>query len=434
MAQMALLSEDQKNRNWRGSYLWLVGLSYFFQGFFYLGTRVYILTMMANWGVLTDTQATVLAILGLPGYLKVFPGILSDRLPVGRGGRRRPYIFLGGLFFIPGYLLLIEVQMFGMSWVAAILLILFAWLVVDTTLDALTVDVTPQARTGQMQGAAQSSKFVGGIFGTLLVPLLGPLIGWTPVLIILLVSTLALTGAALLIREVPISREVLKQELPLKKVLQEAFSHKLVWLGLFFILFFSATLATNNLLSIYLLSELGWSSSLEMMQTFALVGVVSATAMAIGAFITGRLPSKTLSSFRVYLGFVIAFWCLTLPWLLVNRSPENLVLVYCAYFSVGFGLGIGGVLILALAMRVCPKSIEGFTFALMMSASNFGGLVVGTKTASAFVEHLGGVVPALFTLVPYGLLSLVFLHPLLRLLNREEQVAASAAAQLEGVG
>ena len=74
MAQGAILSEQQKIHNWRGSYLWLVGISYFFQGFFFLGTRIYVLAMMANWGVLTDTQATVFAILGLPGYLKVFPG------------------------------------------------------------------------------------------------------------------------------------------------------------------------------------------------------------------------------------------------------------------------------------------------------------------------------------------------------------------------
>ena len=64
MAQAAILSEEQKTQNWQGTNLWLAGSAYFFQGFYALGTRIFVLTMMANWGILTDTQATVLAFLG----------------------------------------------------------------------------------------------------------------------------------------------------------------------------------------------------------------------------------------------------------------------------------------------------------------------------------------------------------------------------------
>ena len=62
----------------------------------------------------------------------MFGGLWSDRVPVGRWGRRKPYIYLGGLLFIPGYLLLIEIQAFGIAWVAAILLFVIAWLLADT--------------------------------------------------------------------------------------------------------------------------------------------------------------------------------------------------------------------------------------------------------------------------------------------------------------
>jgi MFS family permease len=428
MAHAAMLSEEHRALHWRGAYLWFVSLSYFFQGFYFLGTRIFVLTRMANWGVLTDTQATVLAILGLPSYLKIFPAILSDRVPVRRWGRRKPYIFLGGLVYIPSYLLLIKVQEFGWIWVATILLLLFAWMLTDASLDALTVDITPQERIGQMQGAVQSSRQAGGIFGILLVPLLGPRLGWTSVLVTLGTGALISSGAALFLREHPISRSALEKELPLKWVLREAFNHKLVWLGLFFILFFSATTGTGNLLSIYLLSELGWNASPDSMQTFAQVQVLSTIATAAGAFFIGRLPSKTITSFRFYAGYVFAFWILTLPWLLVDHSPGNLVLVYCANILVGIGWGIRSVLIAALAMRICPKSIEGFTFALMGSMFYLGSLVVGAKTASGFVERLGGVVPALFTLIPYGLISLFILYPLLQTINRQADRPKAVAA------
>ena len=421
LAQTAILSNEQKVQNWQGRYLWLVGLFYAFQGFFFYGTRIYALTMMANWGVVTNTQATVFAILGIPGYLKVIPGLLSDRLPLGTWGRRKPYIFLGGLLYIPGYLLLIGVQTFGAIWVAAILLILTAWLLADTALDALTVDTTPLERTGQLQSAAQSSRLAGAVLGTLLVPLLGPRIGWTPVLIVMAIGALASSAAALFIREFPITRETLKRELPLKSVFQQTFNQKIIWLGLFFLLFFSATQATSNLLSIYLLSESGWGNASNTLQNYAIVDVFKRIASVCGAILAGWLASKWLTSFRFYVGFIVINWILWLPWLLVNRSPENLTLVTIAIILVGIGVGFGGVLELALAMRLCKRSIEGFTFALLMSVSSFGVLTIGAKTASAFVERLGGVIPAIFTLIPYGLLSLVFLYPLLRLMNRKSE-------------
>ena len=164
------------------------------------------------------------------------------------------------------------------------------------------------------------------------------------------------------------------------------------------------------------------------MQTFAQVEILNTIATALGAFLIGRLPSKMITSFKLYAGFVFAFWIFSLPWLLVDRAPGNLVLVYWANISVGFGVGIGLVLKAALVMRICPKSIEGFTFALLSSTIYFGNLVVGAKTASAFVERLGGVVPALFTLIPYGLISLVFLYPLLQTINRQVGEPKAAAA------
>ena len=84
--------------------------------------------------------------------------------------------------------------------------------------------------------------------------------------------------------------------------------------------------------------------------------------------------------------------------------------------------------LVSLGMRICPKSIEGFTFALMGSMFYLGSLVVGAKTASGFVERLGGVVPALFTLIPYGLISLVILYPLLQTINRQADRPKAVAA------
>ena len=426
MTESALLSEERKMRNWRGSYLWFVALSNFCQRFSVIGTGTYVLVSMANWDVLANTQITLLTIVGLPGYLKMFPGLLSDRVPVGRCVRRKPYILLGGLLFLPAFFLLVMIDEFGAAWILAILLALFGWLLVDTPLDALTVEITPRDLTGKMQSAVQSSRSIGALLGTLLVPLLGPRVGWTPVLIVLGVSALLMSGAALLVRDIPISGEDLRRQLALKSVLRETYSHKLVWLSLFFFLFFSAR-AISRLVNIYLLNELDWSSSPEMMQHYALVGVLSSVAGALGAILMGRLPSRWITSFKFYVGYLVVIWVLRLPFVIIYNNPDNLALIYLVTIPIGIVGGAGGVLTIALAMRVCPKSIEGFSFALMMSVINFGAGALGPKTAGALIEPLGGVLPAIYSLIPYGLLSLVFLYPLLKLLN-QEQAASPAAA------
>lgn len=123
------------------------------------------------------TQSTVIAVIGLPLYLKMIPGLLSDRVLIGRWGRRKPYIFLGGILYLPAFALLIGIREFNLLWLGAILLALIAWMLVDSTLDALTVDITPKNRVAQMQGAAWGSRLGGMALTSLLVPLLGPRIG-----------------------------------------------------------------------------------------------------------------------------------------------------------------------------------------------------------------------------------------------------------------
>ncbi len=430
MAQAALLSEQQKELNWRKEYPWLVGVFYLFQGFYFVGMATYTLAIMANWGLPPPTQASVTAVLALPLYVKVIPSLLSDRMPIGRWGRRKPYIFIGGLLYIPGFIFLITYQRFGAAWMGSILLILIAWLLVDSPLDALTVDITPKDRSAQIRSAASAGRLFGSGISSLVVPILGPRIGWTSVLVILGTGALISSGAALLLRDNPVSRVVLQQEMPLREVLRKAFGRPLVWLSIFFFLFFT-TWRVGRLINIYLLTELGWSGSPEMMTTYGVLSIIGRGSGVLGALLAGRLPAKWLTSFKFYAGFLMAIWILTAPWLAVNRAPDSLWLIYVGKIARGVVSGMSSVLMAALVMRVCPKSIEGFTFALMSSVMNFSNATVGPKTATAFSDQLG-LIPSIFTLIPYGLLSLVFLYPLLKQLNRsaKEQIVLNGAASL----
>jgi hypothetical protein len=76
-------------------------------------------------------------------------------------------------------------------------------------------------------------------------------------------------------------------------------------------------------------------------------------------------------------------------------------------------------LLLAIAMRVSPKSLEGFTFTLLGAAASFGDLTVGIKTATLFAGSPGRLALAFFTLIPYALASLFFLRPVLKALTAQ---------------
>ena len=135
----------------------------------------------------------------------------------------------------------------------------------------------------------------------------------------------------------------------------------------------------------------------------------------------GRLPAKLLKSFRFYVIYYLLFWGLSVIWLIVNKYPGEISLIYLGSTITGIGLGMGAALTLALVMRVCPPGVEGFTFALMTSLFDFGYNAVGPKTVTYFAPLIGGLIPALFTLIPFGLFSLIFLRLMLKSLAEPQQ-------------
>ena len=426
MGENQLLSEDQKIENWRSANIWLVSLFYFFQGICNSGMGIYSYAAMANWDIPAGVQTTVIAILGLPLYLAVFPGLLSDRVPIGKWGRRKPYIALGGLLYIPSYALLIVNQQFGASWVGSIILFLIAWLLVDTSLDAMTVDITPQNRLAQVQSAARASRLVGTGLASLAVPMLGPRLGWPSVLLLLGNFALLQSLAAILFKEVPLSLEALRAvQAPLGRMIRHIFGNRLVWYSLLFFFFFSASQGFGPLINIYLLTELGWGKDPHQMQIFGLLLFTNTLAAVAGALLGGRLHPKVLLSLRFFTVFLVVCWISILPWLLVHQSPDDLTLIFSARVLMGTLMGFGSVLGLTLMMRLSPRTNEGFMFALLGSAGSLGNNTLESKTVTAFSTRLGGLIPAFFTLIPYGFISLFFLRYLLRTLDPSRPEADS---------
>jgi MFS family permease len=279
-----------------------------------------------------------------------------------------------------------------------------------------------------VQGAAWTGRFAGMALTSLIVPLLGPRVGWTPVLLFLGLCALVQAGFALMIREIPGPGALNTQEESIKNILPRVFSQPVIWYGLLFMLFFFASRGFSNLINIYLLTELGWSSSPETMQLFGLSNIIQLVGSALGAALVIRIPHRLLMSFKFFTAYTVIFWILILPWLCIHNDPDEMGWIAAARLLFGFGLGVGMGLGLAIAMRLCPKFLEGFMFAVMVSAQNFGDLTIAPKTITAFMETMGGLVPAFFSLVPYSILALLCLRPVLRALQAGGAVPAPKPA------
>ena len=421
-----------KEKNWRNAYYWLEGIFYFFQGFYMTGMTTYISVSLANWKVPIAAQAAVMAAIGIPTYLKMFTGLLSDRVTIGKWGRRKPYLFLGAVLYVPAFIAVTMINEFSSLWTACVIAAYAAWVLVDGTLDAMTVDVTPEERAGTMQGVANGARYGGMALGFLIVPTLGPTIGWTPVVLIIGVSALAQTVAALFFKEVPITRQEIAAKLPLKKVAKEAFGKPRIWAGMAFCLLFMGSMAgIGQMISPLLLTTMGWNKSPQLIQLYGFTNLVSYIAMVGGSILFRKQIRKHRHNFKFFAIATVASWVLMASWLLVYWSPENTTLVFVAQFCSGIARGLVSVLTYAVVMMLCPESIEGFMFATLTSLMNVGQASLVPNTITAAAPALGGVIPGFFAVLPYSFLGLFFLYIVLRSFEKEKAAAAAAPAPAE---
>jgi len=402
-------------------YFRLQGIFYFLQGFFMTGFMVYGGVSLANWGLPLVQQTATQATIAIPAYFKMFTALLSDRVPIWRWGRRKPYIFLGLILFVPAFAYMFSIQEFSSLWILSMATVMAAWVLVDGTLDALTVDITPVVHQGAMQGVANGSRMVGYAAGTVVVPILGPKIGWSTTVGIIALFAVLQGVVALLYKEIPVTRQDLRKQLPVGKVFKKSFGSAKPWMGILFSLFIAAIGGVSTVTGQYVLTNLGWSKTPQLLSQFGYSKLVFFIGAAMAAFLFGKLASRFGNSMKFYTASFMGSWVLVLPWFLVPASGSNALPIFFAQFSTGLAYGILNVLALGVIMQICDPGIEGFMFATLMSFSNLGEYALGANVITNFEGLAGGIIPALFTPVPLTVMGLVFLYFMFRAVAKEKE-------------
>jgi len=424
------LNLESKRRTFRSYYFWIIGLFYLFQGFYLSGIMTYGSIRMSEWAVPVTTQTLIKTIIALPTFLKMFSGLLSDRVPIGRFGRRKPYIFLGLLFYIPAFGVMAFHDRYDMLWIVSLAGVMVAWMFVDGTMDGFAVDITPDELQGTFQGVHSATRMVGFAAGSVLIPLIGPKSGWAIIVWLMALSALVQTGSAFFFKEPRVTRQDLRKLMPLGSVLKEAFGSLKPWMGILFMLSLTAVTAIPGVAQLYILTNLGWGRDPALLNLYGFLNLALFGGAAIGSFVFGRIMSRRTYSMAFYAWSSVFYWALMLPWLLVARSGASVPLIFICQFLSGIGYGLGNVIVFTIAMRLCPASIEGFMFCTFMSFSNIGEYALGANVIAGLSGAMGGIVPAFFSLIPFSLLALLFVAVILRALRpRTAQLPAAAAAE-----
>ena len=400
--------QESKNHIWENKYLYIVALFYFFQGFYQSGELLYVTQFLSDNTSLTIKQiAGVISIINIPMYFKMFFGLLSDKVPLGKLGRRRPYIFIGSLMFMPIFWIISTLSEYNNTWLIFIILGKVMWVVTDCTLDALTVEITPKDKLGKMQGFVNGGRAFGLAFSTLTTALIGEKFGWnTAILIVGIVASLQVVGALFIKEPKNIKTQIISgnENTETKITVIGTFKKPQTWNGILFLAFFTCMGGIYNLTLVYIKNDVG----LEGLQ-YGYVAFWFSIFAAIGAGVTGHIADK-ISIQSLVKVISIIYWILIIPCIWIKPGTD-IYLIYITTVAMGLGWGALRIPIYKISMDLCPKEIEGFMYSVYMSILNIGELVIAIQIIGIFTGFMN-VTLAFFTLIPFTLMSFVFLKKL----------------------
>ncbi|MCP4761737.1 MAG: MFS transporter [archaeon] len=402
----AIKKEKYRQEHWKKKYMYSISAFYLFQGFYAMSLGAYQRSMMGanNWNLDFGLIAIMNAVLVIPNYLKMFTGLLSDYLPIGKWGRRRPYIFIGAILYIPcfiGLTMITDVEYIGI-WIFLIILIQWVWVLVDGTLDALSVDITPIERMGRVQGSNWAAYGLGALVGTLIYGIIAQFVNIPTAIAIVGFFAVFQGISGLMVKEPPVD----KGDLPTKADIVQEFSKKEVWIGLLFTFIMNATFGLYPFFQIYLENYIQLDTLTAMIGVgFAMIGFF------IGSIAGGKYIDK-IGAKKAVLPAVVLFWLGIIPWWFLNSESPFIVIAIVAIIC-GFVLGTAMVPGNRIAMELANPKMGGFMFATFASASNAGQAILGSLMIGTF-EGIVGMPAAVLTLIPFtvaGIFILPFVKP-----------------------
>jgi PAT family beta-lactamase induction signal transducer AmpG len=353
----------------------MFGLLYFTQGIILsYFTSLNALYFLSNG--LTMTDAGIFAAIALvPFVIKIFLGMLSDRVNLFGMGHRKPYILIGLTVQIICLLLVPKINLSTQYWwfVLIAFMLQMGMALYDTCTDGLALDSTPEAEQGTLQGVMVGGRAFGVVVTASLLGLLADVAGWPWVFYTLAILTLFAFPLVLGVRE---TRRPAGQSFNWK-----AFAAFKSWP--------IAALAAAGLLMFFIINGANQIVNPFMQKTFdislsqaGLYTTVWGVGVVLGGVSGGLLLSK-LGRKNAVLS-TLAFTLVAIAAL--SLIPSKLA-AWPIIFLFGLAFGAYQAQYYALSMAFTEKSIAASMYAILMAMSNIG-IAAGLSVSGILADAL----------------------------------------------
>jgi PAT family beta-lactamase induction signal transducer AmpG len=349
---------------------------YFVQGAALAYFRNFHKPYLSGFGVDPDVIGLLSSILLVPFILKIFIGMLSDRVNLAGMGHRKPYMVLGLLlaalaFGAAGYVL--PDQHF-LPFAVLIVLGSFSVTLFDSTTDGLALDTTPRRDQGTVQGVMVGGRALGIIILSLVFGALVPAEGFRVVFLIIAVSMLIPLIWVLRVRE-PAERDEWQrfQWAAFSALTQPRF----LFFAAYAILYSFVSFGIDGLVTLFMSQRFG-APELLIGQYGSLRGLGAVIGAVGGGFLIDRIGRRGSAY-----GALVAISLGGLLFALTARV-EMVLLVGLLW---GVAWAFQETIFIALAMDLSDSRIAASMFALMMAFSNIG-TAAGEGIATGLTDNL----------------------------------------------
>lgn len=354
---------------------------------------------LQSYGLGMDKIGLIGTIAMIPFVLKIFFGLLSDKVNFFHLGHRKPYILIGLLIQIICLLVVPFInpaQNFGLFALNAFIL-MAGMALYDTCTDGLALDTTEPEDEGKIQGIMVAGRALGMVLISAVLGLLVDNFSW---------SAGFLSLAVLTAIPIPMVLAIKETDKPVEKqfnwsAFKEFKKFSIIALGLLGALYSLIINGTSQLVNPFLESKFAISyTQAGMVASLLGIGIV------VGSLGGGRLVDKLgqKRAVRLSLGVTLA----AVAVLSLISSPT---VAWILVFIFGIAFGLYETVYFAIAMRETNERIAATMFSILMAVANIGtgiGLGLSGAMAEGFGYPITFIILALLNLLALPLLPAIF--------------------------
>lgn len=354
----------------------LFALLYFVQGavvaYFTALNSLYLISFN-----LTMSQIGLIGTIGMiPFVLKIFLGMLSDRVNFLKFGHRKPYILIG--LIVQGLCLVVVplIDPGTQYWLYAALAftLMTGQALYDTCTDGLALDTTSPEEQGTVQGFMVGGRALGVVILSAVIGLVVDAFSWKVMFYFLAAMSLLPIPLVLLVREIKRTEN--------RKFEWKAFSAftrlPVICLALLGALYSFTTNGANQIINPFIDFEFGISySTAGLFTTMWGIGVV------LGGITGGRLVDRIGQRKAVQLAIVISIAAIAA--LAVIQSTS---LAFFLVTSFGLAYGYFETVYFAMSMKLTDPRIAASMFSILMAVANIG-TAVSMVVSGSLVDNIG---------------------------------------------